>query len=621
MNEGKNWGHSHGDDSPDALWRDYRSRLSGFLSAILAGYATIVAMGVLINYVDGHFFLLVADTVVVFLLGLLFLLRKRLPMVTVVLAFVALGYFLALASTIRSGLVGTGIVTVLAIHATAVVFLSAGRAIVVGLAGIAIVLTIGALASAGVIDYDPSLFEHFESFPVWALHSVIAASVILVLTFAVHSLRRGLLTGIADLQRTNRRIEELAYYDSLTGLPNHHLFRVHVSQRIADGVSSAVMVLISLRHFRLEHGLFGTQRGDELLKEYGRQLIAFESPELFLARLSRIEFAMWIEGMDNRSVVNLLESMKTTLRDRMLKAYPNDIVGWYAASARYPQDGESYDSCIGNVGMALKHAIDGHNDRLTQYSRTLAGKVETDKRLLLRLRKALDNREFYVAYQPKVNLQSGAVVGVEALARWETQELPEIGPEKFVPALTEANLVVQFSEIVLDRVLQDVPRLVSRYGEDVTVSVNVSPMQMLQPQFVDFLIKKLHDYGVDGGRLMLEITEDVFVGDIDLVRETVGQLWRNGVRVSLDDFGKGFSSLYYIRHIPFSELKIDRSFIDDITENEKTYSLFVSICQIANTYGYKVVAEGVETEQQLQRLRSTACDTVQGFYFAIPEKL
>ena len=234
---------------------------------------------------------------------------------------------------------------------------------------------------------------------------------------------------------------------------------------------------------------------------------------------------------------------------------------------------------------------------------------------------AVENDEFYPVYQPKIDLDTGATVGVEALARWDAAEYGPVSPTTFVPILTAADLMVQFGRDLFEKILADVPALRLRYGEAITVSINVSPVQMLSPSFCTYLDELCRRHAVDPSTVVVEITEDVFVGDVETVRRIVTCLSDRGIAVALDDFGKGFSSLYYIRHIPFKELKVDKSFIDDITDNERSRALFRSICDIAATYGHTVVAEGVEREEQITVVRDAGCTTAQGFFFAKPEAL
>ena len=239
----------------------------------------------------------------------------------------------------------------------------------------------------------------------------------------------------------------------------------------------------------------------------------------------------------------------------------------------------------------------------------------------LLLEKAVEHNEFSVVYQSKVNMRTKETVGVEALSRWETANIGEVSPEVFIEKLTKLNLIIPFSKKIITQILSDIPRLKREINPELLVSINISPVMFLEHNFVEYIMNALAEQQVEPGSIILEITEDVFVDDAEKIKQVFTELRSHGIGVSLDDFGKGYSSLSYISSFEFTEIKVDRVFIENICNDKRSYSLFQSICSIAAAYNYKVVAEGVEREDQISTILGAGCDIAQGYYFSKPKAL
>lgn len=607
------------------LWGRYQQGLEPQLDVIVLLFAGFFGLGTLLNFFTANWLFVTIDGVVSGTFIVVYVARRGLSVLAKVSLTCVVGLLVSMISFLRSGLVGTGVITVLATNVIAIVFLTIPPAVVVSACATVLILVAGGLVASGAWPLPSDVGPRNTNLAEWIIHATAVAGLSTLAMIAVNSLRTRMLSGILELEHTNRelertnhRIERLAYYDPLTALPNRNLFRRHIEARIADGAEHAHVLTLDLRRFRVFNSLYGAQRGDHLLHAFGEMLARYREHGIFAARLSGDEFAAWVEGWSADTLESNIERLRNDIRDSMSTVDAQYLVDYFVAVAEYPDDGDSSDELLANVGIALRAAKDRDTPALTRYTMAMAAAVDEGNELDAALRRGLDRDEFYPVYQPKIELQSGAVVGVEALARWTSSELGEVPPAQFVPALVRVNLMTRFSEMMFDRILADVPAIQSRFGADASVSINVSPVQLLQPGFETAVLERIAEVNVAPSVLTFEVTEDVFVGDIDHVRRIIQALRDHGIRVALDDFGKGFSSLYYIRSIPFSELKVDKSFIDDIPHDAKSRQLFDAICTIATTYGYGVVAEGVETEEQVVTLRDTSCTVVQGYYFARP---
>jgi EAL domain-containing protein (putative c-di-GMP-specific phosphodiesterase class I) len=237
------------------------------------------------------------------------------------------------------------------------------------------------------------------------------------------------------------------------------------------------------------------------------------------------------------------------------------------------------------------------------------------------LHKALKNHEITVYYQSKINFETKKVVGVEALARWKSEELGFVPPNIFIPAITKLNLMNEFGSYMIDQVLGSYKKIQKKYGEDVSVSINISPANFMDSKFYSRLKETVLHYQVPPEKVILEITEDVFISDYDGICDIITKVHNLGIRVSIDDFGTGYSSLNYLTNMNFDEMKIDKSFIDQIIDDEKVFKLFQILCNIAEVYGYDIVAEGVETKKQLEKIKETSLKVIQGYLFSKPEPL
>jgi EAL domain-containing protein (putative c-di-GMP-specific phosphodiesterase class I) len=241
--------------------------------------------------------------------------------------------------------------------------------------------------------------------------------------------------------------------------------------------------------------------------------------------------------------------------------------------------------------------------------------IENDLKMSKLLEYAIFNQEISVAYQNKVSLSTGEIVGVEALARWHSSTLGFVSPEVFIPAINRSNLTIVFGQYMLEHVMFEYQFLKKKLGETITVSINISPIFFIDKQFVSVVEHALEKFKVPARAFMLEITEDIFIDDLDNIQDIIKSLKEIGLSISLDDFGTGYSSLNYLRRIDVDEVKIDKSFIDRITSDKKSLAMLEAIRKLTLAYGYELVAEGVESQEQIDILREAGYDTVQGYFY------
>lgn len=418
------------------------------------------------------------------------------------------------------------------------------------------------------------------------------------------------------------QLDYLACYDSLTGLANRSLFLDRARQCLRGAVVAghgAAMVLVDLERFKGFNDSLGQAAGDSLLRQVGTWLAAHLVDPEMLARVGPDIFAlMLVDAPQRGDAARHLDQLIRSFHEHPfeLESGVFRIAGKFGV-AMCPEDASDPESLFQKAESALKSAKAG-GDRQVFYTHKMTETVARRLKLENQLRHALDNEEFVLHYQPKVELRSGQVCGAEALIRWNDPRNGLVAPLQFIPILEETGLIHDVGRWALRQALGDYLRWCSAGLRAPRIAVNVSPMQLRDPAFVADVARLLavDDFAADG--LELEITESMIMADVSQSIATLQALRELRVHVAVDDFGTGFSSLGYLSKLPVDSLKIDRSFINDMTHSPEGLSLVSTIISLAHSLQLKVVAEGVETEEQCGLLKLLRCDEMQGYLYSRP---
>jgi EAL domain-containing protein (putative c-di-GMP-specific phosphodiesterase class I)/GGDEF domain-containing protein len=423
-----------------------------------------------------------------------------------------------------------------------------------------------------------------------------------------------------NLDRKNEEITYLAYHDEMTGLANVYGMKNQIDQLTKSQIRSAAFVLISIRGLKTINALMGFAKGNQLLKEIG-QFLLFNYDARYCARASSNEFAIFIEIGNDDAFNASIESLKKALSAFIKSKGYGITTDFRLAIARYPDHGDDFEGLFEKTTLVMNLIKDSPEIYSQVYHDRMKRDMSQKIKLMQSLAQALQNGEIIPYYQAKIDYRSDAVVGVEALARWQSPLAGMVSPGIFLPLIVEMHLTDDFTAYMIDSALQQYDGICQKYGGDIDLSINVTPSSFLNSNFFDLISQSLKKHQVPSGRLILEITEDVFVEELASIQEIVGNLHAIGVRLAIDDFGTGYSSLNSLVQIDFDELKIDKSFIDKILTDEKAFQLVKMLCGIAEIYDYQLVAEGVESLDQLDRLKETNLHIIQGYLFSRPEPL
>lgn len=427
---------------------------------------------------------------------------------------------------------------------------------------------------------------------------------------------------ITDSVMAEQRLFNLAHFDGLTGLPNRTLFldRLHhATQQAHRHQGKLAMVFADLDQFKKINDTLGHQAGDQLLQQFGQRLRETVRKSDTIGRLGGDEFALILPdltdaaeaGLAARKLLNALKSPFSIAGNEVFCSASMGI-------ALFPDDAGDAETLLGHADAAMYRAKQLGSDNFQFF--TSAMNEHTLERLQLdtELRQALAKGEFETYYQPKVSCLSGAIVGVEALLRWNHPARGVVSPAEFIPVLEELNLIEEVGTWVLNESCRQLRQWADSGLELPVVAVNLSARQLDRGELVDKVRAALDQHGIRPDRLELELTEGLLMRNVEQVINTLAELRQLGVKLSVDDFGTGYSSLSYLKQFPLDSVKVDRSFVQDITADPDDASITRAVITMAHQLKLKVVAEGVETEGQLALLVANQCDEIQGYFFSPP---
>jgi diguanylate cyclase (GGDEF)-like protein len=424
------------------------------------------------------------------------------------------------------------------------------------------------------------------------------------------------------LTKRTAEVNHLAYYDTLTGLPNRTLFEDRLQQAVAVSQRAGKLLgilFISIDQLKKVNDSLGHLSGDELMKQVARRLRSCVMEGDTVARFGGDEFVVMLTQIDGaKDVVEIIGSIRDALHS------PFDLDGHElfcttsVGASLFPCDGKESHSLLKNAGSALYRAKKSGGDNYRFYTDGMNSKASKQFALETSLRHAIDNEELVLHYQPRLAVDSLKITGVEALVRWQHPQLGLLSPAEFIPLAEDNGLIVPIGEWILRTACRQNLEWQERGFPPMRVGVNVSARQFHQQHLAELVLQILEETGLAPEYLDLELTESSIMSNGQATINVLTKLKSMGVTISIDDFGTGFSSLSYLKRLPIDALKIDQSFVRDVTTDRNDAALVMAIVSLAHNLRLHVVAEGVETEEQLRFLNLLRCDEVQGYLFSKP---
>lgn len=425
---------------------------------------------------------------------------------------------------------------------------------------------------------------------------------------------------VKKLTESEERLKILAYRDVLTNLPNRISFFDTVTDHILKFPhKKKALIFFDIDNFKHVNDTLGHLVGDQLIIAIGERLMNLADTNKSNYRISGDEFVVFIhEYKDEKEVERFTQQLIKCIREPY--DFPNVTlnISVSAGIALYPLHGIDIDTLFKCADMAMSDAKSKDRGGYSFYHGCMEAPLRERMIVSNELRGALDKNEFQLFYQPQLNLQTGKICKFEALLRWHSEKLGSVPPTKFIEIAEATHLINSIGDWVLGEACRFLKELHNRGHTHISVSINVSVIQLMQMDFVDKVIDTLRQYELDPKYLELEVTESVLIESYENIREKLVSLKSKGISIALDDFGSGYSSLNYLIQMPINTLKIDKSFINTISQNIQGETLTGMIITLGKKLGLSVIAEGVETKEQVEYLEKIQCNMVQGYYFSKP---
>lgn len=430
----------------------------------------------------------------------------------------------------------------------------------------------------------------------------------------------GAISEITNRKEKEIEINHLSYYDEVTGIPNRRFFMKEASRLIRELFNvNIAFIFIDLDNFKYVNDTYGHDYGDALLYEFSKIILEMQIDNSFLARYGGDEFVLVKSNIEGKNEIkgildNIIKKLSNPLIIKDREIYSTLSIG----VSIYPFDGKDIGILLKRSDMAMYLAKINGKNRYEFFDLKLLEVLDREFEIKKGLRRAIDKEEIRFLYQPKVKVDTGKVIGFELLVRWHSKNMGIVSPKEFIPIAENSGLIIPIGKYIIDESFKKCKELSLNTNKKFKMAINLSEVQIRDDEIVDYISMTLKKYNLDASYIELEITESIIMKSADKNIKTLEKLKELGVTLALDDFGTGYSSLSYLRTLPIDVLKIDKSFIDGILIEEKSEYIINSIIELSHYLNLLVVAEGVETKEQLVYLEKSSCDIIQGYYFSEP---
>lgn len=468
---------------------------------------------------------------------------------------------------------------------------------------------------------DKSSYNNFEDFMKKQDGTVIPVDINLrLINISDRQMYLALCRNISEKKKTEAKIQHMAFHDALTGLPNRWYLQTYMKQYLRNSAvnnTSFSVLLLDLDHFKVINDSLGHQAGDVLLQEVAYRLKNIQKPNYTLARLGGDEFILIVpDSFENEAKMITNEVMRVMESPFYLQKQKINVTTSIGISC-YPKDGEDINTLIKHADIAMYRSKEQGRNCYFQFNSSMKDHAQERMKMEILLREALVKNEFILHYQPKININTGKVFGAEALIRWECNN-SLVFPNAFIQLAEETGLIVPIGEMVIREACYRCKDWHDQGYTDFSISVNISALQFHKQNLEELVSTILFETGLPPHALELELTESTVMKSPEEAKVVLQNLKALGIRISIDDFGTGFSSLSYLRHFPIDTLKIDKSFIMNLDSNHANAMIAKAVISLAHSLNLKVVAEGVENGDQMQFLQTEQCDFAQGYYVSRP---
>ncbi|WP_133016903.1 EAL domain-containing protein [Clostridium cuniculi] len=434
----------------------------------------------------------------------------------------------------------------------------------------------------------------------------------------------GVIMNITNEKNSEQKVHFMSYYDDITGIPNRKMFTEKFQELINNNSnckSQLGIIFFDIDNFKNINDTYGHEIGDEILLKLCERIENILDGRQTFARFGGDEFVIAFSNIINEKEINefldeLLLKVRKPFEINNKKIYCTISIG----VSIYPKDADRLDILLKTADMAMHKAKEEGKNRYKFFDVEISNILKRQYEIEKALRTAIENNEIFMVFQPKISIKGEKVNGFEALVRWVNNELGFISPAEFIPIAENSGLIIDLGKYIIEESFKKCSELCCSTKSKFNIAINISDIQLREEGFISFVSEMLEKYNIPPEYIEFEITEGVIMQSVVKNIELLIELKRLGVSIALDDFGTGYSSLSYLKRLPIDVLKIDKSFVDGIGVDEKSEYIAESIIKLSHSLNLKVVAEGVETKEQLGYLNKMKCDVAQGYYFSKPEK-
>lgn len=431
----------------------------------------------------------------------------------------------------------------------------------------------------------------------------------------------GIFKDLSQKKKIDRRMSDLQQKDLLTGVYNRNYFLDKLEANLNECKKTReefAIVVLSIEGLREVNASLGHSTGDKVLIELAERIDHLSGGNDSLSRIGGDEFAFLYRSSEDKKIISTIEEMLDEVDEPFI--IDNVLLHIYIniGISRFPYDGNDMEKVLKNAHIAMENAKKLGGKRISCYSSEMSSEVEEKFHIANFLFDAVENKELYLNYQPIIDIKGKKLAGAEALLRWEHPILGRVRPDKFIPIAESTGQIISIGKWVIEEVCRQINQWRNKGFKSIPIAINISVRQLEQGDFFNSVINTLKKYKVEPKNIELEITESVSFGEVDTIIKNLQKLKKIGFRISMDDFGTGFSSLGQLSLYELDKLKIDKVFVDDLVEDRKNNNIVNSIIAMAKSLNLSVVAEGIENSEQLEQLKNLGCEQGQGYLFSKP---
>lgn len=455
------------------------------------------------------------------------------------------------------------------------------------------------------------------------LPGLIAYFTVLIIMYLVYNYKQEISLKVEELEKEKKKLQYMAYYDNLTAIANREMLikRLdYLSSMEETELINYNLIFIDFKNFKRINDSWGYEIGDFILQEIAARLQKIVDENDLTGRLGGDEFAVIVQReMADKNLRRYIRKIKRELEKPYRFENREITLNVNFGVSTFPEDGKDSKEIIRSADIAMYKAKNSIEKEIEFFAKNMEKDVIVDVQMEESLKKAIRNQEFHLLFQPQYRSDAKQLRGFEALIRWHSPEVGTIGPNRFIPVAEQTGLIKEIGAWVIETAIYKFKNLKHQFEDKPILSINISVVQLTDPGFVEEVEKIIEKIGIDEIKLEFEITESLFISDQEYVIDVLYKLKELGISIAMDDFGTGYASLSYLQHIPLDVLKIDKAFIDLISQSPESDKMMVPpIIEMAHQWGIEVIAEGVETVEQLHYLEDHHCDYLQGYLLNKP---